>query len=94
MEKPKRYPWDLGLAEPSVLATLQDDQLLSAHLLPDDPPLHTAHELFLHNTLRTDEACFASRTVTSGHEIIPMLSADVGIKLDSASAFGLKWAAT
>jgi hypothetical protein len=74
---------ELGLSQPSVLEVFHDDQLhpyhcsRRAHLFSDDHPLlmqfcewlhqHAANELFLHNILWTDEACFTREGLFNVH---------------------------
>jgi hypothetical protein len=57
---------------------------------------HNVDELILYNIVWADKACFMPEgvfnipAVSSGHGIILMLSADVGIRSTSVSAFGLE----
>jgi hypothetical protein len=84
---------------------------LSAHLFPDDRPLRmqfcewlrhqrTADELFLHNILWTDEACFTREGVFNVHNSHlwtrdnPHVIRERGIKSISAPAFGLVMSGT
>jgi hypothetical protein len=72
----------------------------SAQLFLDDRPLwmqqHNTNELSLHNILWKTKHVLrvtvrsVSATVTSGHGIIFILSANVGIRSASTSAFGLE----
>lgn len=72
--------------------------ILFVTMFPDDRPLwmQSPDELLFHNILWTDEhvlcamVCLTPTVVTSGHGIILMLSAKVGIKSASASTFGLE----
>jgi hypothetical protein len=79
--------------------------LQSAHIFPENHPQsrqfwkwlrrqHAEDELFVHSILWTDagfrhEVCIISTPVVSGHEIILMLSLNVGIKPTSSWEFGL-----